>query len=1070
MTAPPPPCDWQTTRKLVKERGQYLLETGMWSDCRFIVGTEPNQQVLEGHKLFLAMSSPVFEAMFFGGMAEKDPIAILDVQPDAFKALLEYIYTDKINLTSFDQACELCYGAKKYMLPHLVEECTKYLWSDLYPKNACRAYEFAKLFEEPMLMDKCIRIICSQTQEVLSESSFDDVELSTILTVFDQDELNINSELELFSAISRYAARHNQSSGVKVPRLDGIGNATSEANSNHPTIRDAIMKIRFLTLSPQQFAEGPGKSSLLSESEKFAILMNICSPSVAVSMPEGFSSSTTARRKKHTSESFCMPTSNFQMVDAVEELRHDLLLNFSEDFLFEGTHAQVNVELPYPIHEPFKVSQNDSLKMLLKEKSEYHKLLEVKRRRYNRFDSKEIFKRKVDGREYVYLPRHLLEFYKNKDPDVHFNCDYNFYYTGGFLEQLLVNNDEYLIRPDAQNRLCLSNLQTPQDLVVLNCEIPTKVFNIKAVKNSDTYLLGIREKYQFNIVKICGIDEVTSVWSHKYNVPLLDAKLSATQCNKLGVIDANRKLSIRDIETGLTLLSYKNDDNSDSDNFQQFAFMDQNVVLSDRFCVKFIDLRTKTIEQTFDPDLLHCNSLCNFQVNRDELFLSSRHYLIKTDLRNLKKLSYFSHSLNTPPCYMSLATKDGDSFLCLAGQNQVDKVVFTGKSVFSVPYKVPGIQSTLKECRLGNSSFVLQGELDKRLDFSVAGLKVINLDGEVFIYWANCFGEIFRQRVTEYDNMLGLKQPIKALAEWVNKLEKVDPVLYLTCVEEMSRARFCLNTKPIEKNLKKYKESDTALKFLEKFGSVYSKKNVTSSIAQNFLEVWDDDDDELVEDEEVEKLPEVPAGASAMDTSRTSMIKFSPPGSEGGNDSKKMYCSRQLLRITECMNTSVLDCNVSFTCDKNVCVYGIQVPAQIPMEDDRQPQFVYPELLYAHLLDADGSRLTYTHFTSRVNYRSLIEISFNRPVYIQRNKASICLIYFYKVGVVLNKIGCYPIGSYPSQSTCNGVVFTFSQGQCGDSVRDGLIRSIIFSIPSSNNSSNSGGVPGDHNKMPNIMI
>ncbi|XP_018574176.1 BTB/POZ domain-containing protein 3 isoform X3 [Anoplophora glabripennis] len=323
MSAPPPPCDWQTTRKLVKERGQYLLETGMWSDCRFIVGTEPNQQVLEGHKLFLAMSSPVFEAMFFGGMAEKDPIAILDVQPDAFKALLEYIYTDKINLTSFDQACELCYGAKKYMLPHLVEECTKYLWSDLYPKNACRAYEFAKLFEEPMLMDKCIRIICNQTQEVLSESSFDDVELSTILTVFDQDELNINSELELFSAITRYAARHNHSSGAKVPRLDGIGNATSEANSNHPTIRDAIMKIRFLTLTPQQFAEGPGKSSLLSESEKFAILMNICSPSAAVSMPEGFSSSATPRRKKHPSEPFCVPLGGFLLVPAQIPMEDD---------------------------------------------------------------------------------------------------------------------------------------------------------------------------------------------------------------------------------------------------------------------------------------------------------------------------------------------------------------------------------------------------------------------------------------------------------------------------------------------------------------------------------------------------------------------------------------------------------------------------------------------------------------------------------------------------------------------------------------------------------------------------
>lgn len=68
------------------------------------------------------------------------------------------------------------------------------------------------------------QIICHQTQEVLSESSFDDIELSTLLTIFDQDILNVNSELELFNAVTRYAARYNQSSGAKVPRLDGIGN------------------------------------------------------------------------------------------------------------------------------------------------------------------------------------------------------------------------------------------------------------------------------------------------------------------------------------------------------------------------------------------------------------------------------------------------------------------------------------------------------------------------------------------------------------------------------------------------------------------------------------------------------------------------------------------------------------------------------------------------------------------------------------------------------------------------------------------------------------------------------
>ena len=61
----------------------------------------------------------------------------------------------------------------RYMLPTLVEECTKYLWRDLYPRNACRAYEFARLFEEPILMEKSIQMICTQTREILSESTFE---------------------------------------------------------------------------------------------------------------------------------------------------------------------------------------------------------------------------------------------------------------------------------------------------------------------------------------------------------------------------------------------------------------------------------------------------------------------------------------------------------------------------------------------------------------------------------------------------------------------------------------------------------------------------------------------------------------------------------------------------------------------------------------------------------------------------------------------------------------------------------------------------------------------------------
>lgn len=40
----------------------------------------------------------------------------------------------------------------------VVQKCTEYLWSDLNAKNVCRAFEFAKLFEEPALAERCLQV------------------------------------------------------------------------------------------------------------------------------------------------------------------------------------------------------------------------------------------------------------------------------------------------------------------------------------------------------------------------------------------------------------------------------------------------------------------------------------------------------------------------------------------------------------------------------------------------------------------------------------------------------------------------------------------------------------------------------------------------------------------------------------------------------------------------------------------------------------------------------------------------------------------------------------------------
>ena len=56
---------------------------------------------MKAHKIFLAMGSPVFENMFYGGMVQanagksvdsrSETIEVLDIQPATFKELLESV-------------------------------------------------------------------------------------------------------------------------------------------------------------------------------------------------------------------------------------------------------------------------------------------------------------------------------------------------------------------------------------------------------------------------------------------------------------------------------------------------------------------------------------------------------------------------------------------------------------------------------------------------------------------------------------------------------------------------------------------------------------------------------------------------------------------------------------------------------------------------------------------------------------------------------------------------------------------------------------------------------------------
>jgi len=85
---------WQENKSL-SERHRYMLENEIATDVCFEFGTPDSSVTLVcAHTFMLIASSPVFEAMFCGGMAEaradRDNIKIPDIDTETFKEMLRF--------------------------------------------------------------------------------------------------------------------------------------------------------------------------------------------------------------------------------------------------------------------------------------------------------------------------------------------------------------------------------------------------------------------------------------------------------------------------------------------------------------------------------------------------------------------------------------------------------------------------------------------------------------------------------------------------------------------------------------------------------------------------------------------------------------------------------------------------------------------------------------------------------------------------------------------------------------------------------------------------------------------
>ncbi len=258
---------WQAKRSTVMERNKYMFNNPVMSDIKFAF---PNKQTIPAHKYVLAISSPVFFAMFYGDLAEKsETVDITDCDPEVFLQFLRYVYYDDANFQGVNIAIQVWYLADKYDIPSLAKECVKFLDGVMDPLQAFDVIQHAIRLKDDGLENTCWEVIDYNAERIVVDDSFLEVKHELLLSFVERSSVPIE-EITLFRAVDRWATR----------RCEEANKTVDGANKRSVLGEDLLKHIRFSLMSPQEFSDVVLPTEILSQSEVIDVFKQLTSVSV----------------------------------------------------------------------------------------------------------------------------------------------------------------------------------------------------------------------------------------------------------------------------------------------------------------------------------------------------------------------------------------------------------------------------------------------------------------------------------------------------------------------------------------------------------------------------------------------------------------------------------------------------------------------------------------------------------------------------------------------------------------------------------------------------------------------
>nr|VZI41691.1 unnamed protein product [Spirometra erinaceieuropaei] len=162
--------------------------------------------ILNAHRIILAARIPSLRAALSGALGKDNSILKWPTVPlNLANSLLQYVYTGQLEVTQAN-AMAIVMFAKMMRLSNLENWGVQFMINRVNLENLATTWDFAKSIRMESLMETCINLMQAQFTSFVSSDLFVRLPADTVLTLLQNDNLPVDSEEDVFEAISSWVA------------------------------------------------------------------------------------------------------------------------------------------------------------------------------------------------------------------------------------------------------------------------------------------------------------------------------------------------------------------------------------------------------------------------------------------------------------------------------------------------------------------------------------------------------------------------------------------------------------------------------------------------------------------------------------------------------------------------------------------------------------------------------------------------------------------------------------------------------------------------------------------------